>query len=202
MTRARGMALWLLLGMLALPGTGASAAERPSLAGRMLVAAEKLADPFFRHAVVYLVQHDRAGAIGLIVNRRMGEGSLAELVAELGFELPEDRRVKLYFGGPVALRGVFVLHSPDYAGTGTMRAPDGLAMTGDKSIIKAIADGHPPKRMRFMMGYAGWGAGQLDDEIERGDWLDAPADDGLIFEDGAETDEIWRRARDKAGLTL
>jgi len=185
-----------------LPATTAAAAERPSLAGRMLVAAPKLADPFFRHSVVYLVEHDAHGAVGVIVNRRMGEGSLAELVAELGFSIPEDREVGLYFGGPVALKGVFVLHSAEYNGPRTMRAPGGLAMTGDKGIIRAIINGNAPKRMRFMMGYAGWGAGQLEDEIARGDWLDAPADDGLIFQDTTEPEEIWRQARDKAGLTL
>jgi len=102
----------------------------------------------------------------------------------------------------VSLKGVFVLHSPEYNGPRTMKAPGGLAMTGDKGIIRAIVNGNPPKRMRFMMGYAGWGAGQLEDEIERGDWLDAPADLSLIFEDGADPEDIWRQARDKAGLTL
>ena len=75
-------------------------------------------------------------------------------------------------------------------------------MTADKSIIRAIAEGHAPRRVRFMMGYAGWGAGQLAGEVRRGDWLDAPADEALIFEEGGDVDEIWRRARDKAGLTL
>ena len=194
--------LWLLVVLLLALPTHPAGAEKPLLAGRMLVASEKLKDPFFQHAVVYIVEHDGNGAIGLIVNRRMGEGSLAELVAELGFSLPEDRNVELYFGGPVSLRGVFVLHSPEYDGPRTLKAPQGLAMTGDKGIIKAIANGNAPKQIRLMMGYAGWGKGQLEEEIERGDWLDAPADTKLIFEEGSDADDIWRRAHDKAGLTL
>lgn len=193
--------LILVVLLLALPNPSA-AADKPSLAGRMLVASEKLKDPYFQHAVVYIVEHDGNGAIGLIVNRRMGAGSLAELVAELGFSLPEDRRVELYFGGPVSLRGVFVLHTPEYDGPRTLKAPNGLAMTGDTGIIKAIANGKAPKLTRMMMGYASWGAGQLEGEIERGDWLDAPADTQLIFEEGGDSEDIWRRARDKAGLTL
>ena len=195
---------FLVVFMLVLP-VPVIGADKPSsatsLAGRMLVATDKLNDPYFHHAVVYLIEHDRAGAVGVIVNRRMGEGSLADLVEELGFSIPDDRKVELYFGGPVALRGVFVLHSQEYDGPRTLKAPKGLAMTADKSIIRAIAEGHAPRRVRFMMGYAGWGAGQLDEEVRRGDWLDAPADEALIFEEGGDVDEIWRRARDKAGLT-
>ncbi|MEK9723661.1 MAG: YqgE/AlgH family protein [Rhodospirillaceae bacterium] len=194
--------LILVVLLLALPQPAIGAEKKPTLAGRMLVASEKLKDPFFQHSVVYIIEHDANGAIGLIVNRRMGEGSLAQLVDELGFSLPEDRHVELYFGGPVSLRGVFVLHSPEYDGPRTLKAPDGLAMTGDKSIIRAIANGRAPKQIRLMMGYAGWGAGQLEDEVERGDWLDAPADNQLIFEEGGDADDIWKRARDKAGLTL
>lgn len=192
------LALACLLGAMITP----EAADKPSLAGRMLVASPKLSDPFFRHAVVYLIEHDRAGAVGLIVNRRMGEGSLKELVGELGFEMPDDRQVALYFGGPVSLRNVFVLHSGDFRAKTTVGAPGGLAMTADKSIIRALAEGRGPKRVRLMMGYAGWGAGQLESEIERGDWLDAPADEELIFAPAADTDRMWQRARDKAGLTL
>ena len=83
-----------------------------------------------------------------------------------------------------------------------MAVPDGLSMTGDTSIIAAIADGHEPKLMRFMMGYAGWGAGQLENEIERGDWLNATSDNALIFGAADDTEDVWRRALEKAGLTL
>jgi putative transcriptional regulator len=194
--------LILVVLLLALPQPATGADKKPTLAGRMLVASEKLKDPFLQHSVVYIIEHDANGAIGLIVNRRMGEGSLAQLVAELGFSLPEDRHVELYFGGLVSLRGVFVLHSSEYDGPRTLKAPEGLAMTGDKSIIRAIANGRAPKQTRLMMGYAGWGAGQLEDEVKRGDWLDAPADNQLIFEEGGDADDIWKCARDKAGLTL
>ena len=75
-------------------------------------------------------------------------------------------------------------------------------MTGDISVIDAIAEGHEPRQMRFMMGYAGWAAGQLEQEIDRGDWLDAAPDEALIFQSVGDTEEIWLRAQEKAGLTL
>jgi putative transcriptional regulator len=202
MPRSLWVVIFVLVGAGLVEGPQPVSAEGRYLTGRMLVAAPKLKDPYFRHAVVYLVEHDTDGAVGLIINRKMGEGSLADLVGELGLDMQGDRRVGLFFGGPVSQRNVFVLHSADYRGKGTLGAKGAIAMTGDKSIIKAIAAGAGPERTRFMMGYAGWGAGQLEHEIARGDWFDAPVDPGLIFESGADTEDTWRRARDKAGLTL
>ena len=178
-------------------------AEGRFLDGRLLVASKKLQDPNFNRTVVYLVEHDRGGAVGLIVNRRIGEGNLAGLLK--GFGLPSkngDRDVKLHFGGPVASGSVFILHSSDYSGKGTLSAKNGLSMTGDRAILEAISAGRGPKRMKFMVGYSGWGPGQLENEIARGDWLDATADLGFIFEDEGGAEEVWQRAKDKAGLTL
>ena len=185
-----------------MPMPSPALAKDTFLAGRMLVASEKLRDAYFRHAVVYMIQHNAGGALGLIVNRKIGVGSLAEMLADLGRKIKKDRKVNLYFGGPVSIRKVFVLHSGKFQGKGTLAVPDGLSMTGDTSIIDAIADGHEPKLMRFMMGYAGWGAGQLENEIERGDWLNATSDNALIFGASDDTEDVWRRALEKAGLTL
>lgn len=196
----------LLMVVLLLVPAAASAADKPYLAGRMLVASEKLSDPFFRHAVVFILEHDANGAVGLIVNRRVGSGSFRELLGEIGGgladKLVEDRQVDLYFGGPVAPRNLFVLHEGGYDGPGTVNSPAGIAMTGETAIIRAIAEGKGPERHRFLSGYAGWSAGQLEGEIERGDWLDAPADPILIFESTGDAETQWKRAMEKAGLTL
>ena len=184
-------------------GSGWTADKGPYLAGRLLVASKNLRDPNFIHTVVYLVEHDAEGAIGLIINRRLGDGNLADLLK--GFDLDTgraERRVFLHFGGPVATGSVFILHTPDYQGKGTLMAADGLAMTGDRTILKAISEGRGPARMRFMIGYSGWGPGQLENEIARGDWLDSAADPEVIFHQEGSAEEQWKRARDKAGLTL
>jgi len=196
----------LLLVMLLLVPAAATAADKPYLAGRMLVASEKLSDPFFRQAVVFILEHDADGAVGLIVNRKVGSGSFRELLGEIGGgladRLAEDRQVDLYFGGPVAPRNLFVLHEGGYDGPETVKSPAGIAMTGETAIIRAIAEGKGPARYRFVSGYAGWSAGQLEGEIEQGDWLDAPADPILIFESTGDTEAQWKRALEKAGLTL
>ena len=172
------------------------------LTGRMLVAAPKLKDPYFKFAVVYLIKHDARGAVGLIVNRKVGVGSFAEMLADLGRSTDQDRQIDLYFGGPVSHRKVFELHSSDFSARGTLTSSAGISMTGSISIIDAIADGNAPRQMRFMMGYAGWAAGQLEKEIERGDWLHAAADEAHIFGFLDQTEEIWLKAYKKAGLTL
>ena len=201
--------LWVVIALFAVSGVGSGAGpgqaadKGPYLAGRLLVASKKLSDPNFIHTVVYLVEHDPNGAIGLIINRRIGDGNLADLLKGFGLKAAEaDRRVHLHFGGPVATRAVFVLHTPDYRGEGTLSAAEGLSMTGNRAILTAISEGRGPARMRFMIGYSGWGPGQLESEIARGDWLDAAADPEVIFNDQGNAEEQWRRARDKAGLTL
>jgi len=196
----------LILLLILLVPAAAMAADKPSLAGRMLVASEKLSDPFFRHAVVFILEHNADGAVGLIVNRKMGSGSFRELLGEIGGgladKLTDDRQVDLYFGGPVATRNLFVLHEGGYDGPGTVKSPAGIAMTGEMAIIRAIAEGKGPARHRFLSGYAGWSAGQLEGEIEGGDWLDAPADPILIFESTGDAEAQWKRALEKAGLSL
>ena len=99
------------------------------LAGRMLVAAPKIKDPYFRHSVVYMIKHDAKGALGLIINRKMGVGSLVKMLADLGRKTDSDRQIDLYFGGPVSSRKVFVLHSDDFSAEGTLKSPAGISMT-------------------------------------------------------------------------
>ena len=178
------------------------AADKPYLAGRMLVAAPTLSDPYFQWSVVYLVEHNAEGAFGVIVNRKMGEGPLAELIGDHGFDVPEEMMVPLYFGGPVDMRKLFVLHSGEYEGIGTQTSPGGISMTGHRSIYQDILEGKGPKRHRLFLGYAGWGAGQLEGEIQRGDWFDADPDETVIFEPVDDQQKSWLRAREKAGLTL
>ena len=168
----------------------------------MLVAAPRIKDQNFKFAVVYLIKHDARGAIGLIVNRKVGVGSFSEMLADLGRSTDEDHQIDLYFGGPISHRKVFVLHSSDFSAYGTITSSVGISMTGSISIIDAIVSGNAPQQMRFMMGYAGWAAGQLKQELERGDWLHAAADEALIFGLDDKTEEIWRQAHKKAGLTL
>jgi len=195
--------LLLLAVALGVSPSGADEATSPYLAGRLLVASEKLLDSNFIHTVVYLVEHDADGAVGLIINRVIGQGDLNHLLKGFGLTPRADAQpVNLHFGGPVASGGVFILHTPDFEAKGTLKAKGGLRMSGEKSILEAISAGTGPARKKVMIGYAGWGPGQLDKEISRGDWLDAKADDDFVFQAAADAREFWNQARDRAGLTL
>jgi putative transcriptional regulator len=97
------------------------------------------------------------------------------------------------------IRG-FVLHSTDYAGPSTQRVAGDVALSTGFDILKALATGGGPRHKVFLLGYAGWGPGQLEGEIARNDWLTAPADDRLIFSD--DSDEVWREALKHAGTPL
>jgi putative transcriptional regulator len=173
----------------------------PFLAGQLLVATQKLGDPRFAETVIYMVDHDAKGAMGLIVNRAIGVGPLDKLLKGFGID-DEDAAgtIRLHYGGPVDLGQGFILHSTDYEGPGTRVLNKGVAITTKLEVLKAIAKGEGPKRSLFALGYAGWGPGQLEGEIARDDWVTAPADQDLIFSDDLES--TWDRAIKMAGVAL
>ena len=173
----------------------------PFLAGQLLVATQKLGDPRFAHTVIYMVNHDAKGAMGLIVNRAYGTGPLDKLLKGFGVE-DEDMAgtIRLHYGGPVDTGQGFILHSTNYEGPGTRVVNKEMALTTKLEVLKAIAKGEGPKRSLFALGYAGWGPGQLEAEIDRDDWVTAPADQDLIFSDDLES--TWDRAIKMAGVAL
>jgi len=193
----------MVIGLTGPAGPATANEDGPYLAGRMIVAAAKLLDPNFTHTVIYLLEHNAKGAVGLIINRVIGEGNLNHLLKGFGLIPSEgERYVRLHFGGPVSTGSVFILHSPDFKAASTSRAPGGLAMTSDQTILDALARGEGPTRMKVMIGYSGWGPGQLKKEIARGDWLNVPADADFVFDASGSDVDQWNAARDRAGLTL
>ena len=138
--------------------------------------------------------------MGLVVNRMFGAISLKDLFGELGIKEAETRKIDLHYGGPVEFNRGFVLHSDDYAGASTQLFRNGIALSTGPDIVRAVAEGHGPKRTKFLAGYAGWGAGQLEREMSRGDWLVAPADPELIF--STEPASVWEKALQHAGFAL
>jgi putative transcriptional regulator len=197
-----------LLLALALASTGAAPERAPALqpaadtlGGQLLVATEQLQDPRFIRTVVYLVRHDASGAMGLIVNRRVGEMPLAALMQQLGLDASgANGTMRIHYGGPVETGRGFVLHTPEYVSQGTLASPGGLAMTFEPGILRAIADGHGPRRILFTLGYSGWAPGQLENEIGRGDWITVPSDEALVFDE--DYDKKWERATARQRINL
>lgn len=180
-----------------------SGAQAPSrfLSGQLLVAAPSMGDPRFARTVIYMVDHDAKGAMGLVVNRSFGEGPWNALLEGFGVEHKDvSGSVRLHYGGPVESGRGFVLHTSDYAGVSTKAVDSAMAFSTGLDVLEAVAAGKGPRLSLFLFGYAGWGPGQLEGEMDREDWLTAPAEEALIFGDDLET--IWEKALDRAGLPL
>jgi len=172
-----------------------------SLAGQLLVSMPQMSDPFFARSVVYLCTQDsNDGAMGLIINRTIVSPSMDELYAQLEIApaARPSRREPVHFGGPVAPGKGFVLHSADYQEEGTLRIDEAFALTATRDILRARAQGAGPRQSLVAVGYSGWGAGQLESEIEANAWLLVAADTSLVFdvEDGSK----WHRALAKLGV--
>ncbi len=174
-----------------------------SLAGQLLVAVPGMPDPRFARTVIFMVRHDRDGAMGLVVNRVLGVGSAAKLLEGAGIDTKEvdsDAKVRVHYGGPVEPRRGFVLHSGDYAEEGTLEVTDRVSLTAAAQILHAIAKGKGPNRGFLAVGYAGWSPGQLESELARKDWLVVPSDGRLVFD--AHMATKWRRAMSRHGIEL
>jgi putative transcriptional regulator len=173
----------------------------PSLRGQFLVAATTIDDPRFARSVILMISHDQDGAMGLIVNKPLGEGPLRSLLAGFGLsDIEAEGDAQLRYGGPVELNRGFVLHSTDYTGASTQVVGSGVAMSTGADILEAVARNDGPDRAIFFLGYAGWGPGQIEREIARDDWLTAPADSALVF--SPNPDRTWDKVLEQAGLTL
>ncbi|MGB7271386.1 MAG: YqgE/AlgH family protein [Albidovulum sp.] len=153
------------------------------LIGKLLIAMPGMGDPRFEHSVVFLCAHTQEGAMGLIVNKPTSELKFTNLLDQLDIPKTERARdIRVHFGGPVEHVRGFVLHSGDYEGNGgTMRVDDKFCMTATLDILQALAAGEGPEQSLLALGYAGWGAGQLEHEILENGWLTCDASEDLVF---------------------
>ena len=171
------------------------------LKGQFLVAAPKIGDPRFARTVIYMISHNAEGAMGLIVNKPYGRGSLSSFLEGFDIDAPDaEGEVLLLYGGPVDRQRGFVLHSDDYADEHATPLVEGLSLNTQKDVLKALGRGEGPRRVRFILGYSGWGPSQLEREMARDDWMSAPVDIDLIFD--ADPDTIWDRVMDHAGIKM
>lgn len=164
-----------------------------SLANHFLIAMPALADPNFTHTVTYLCEHTEEGAMGIIINRPL-EISLGDVLEQMQIEPSEavDLATPIYLGGPVQSERGFVLHTPVGGWQSSLAITDTIAVTTSRDIITAIAQGEGPEQYHLALGYAGWGEGQLEQEIADNAWLSGPADQRILFDTPVE--ERWAAA--------
>ena len=165
----------------------------PDLVGLLLAATPAMPDRRFRQAVVVMLTHHADGAAGLVINRPLGTGSLAELTRRLGLDPGDaDRQVLIRSGGPVDPGAGFILHSPDYRHATTAMVNEWLALTRTGDVLQASLKGRGPQRLLVAFGYTGWSGEQFEREMAAGHWLAVPADRDLVFDDEMATK--WPRA--------
>ncbi len=174
-------------------------ARAQHLTGMLLIAMPNMPDPRFARSVIYLCAHSAEGAMGLVVNQVADNVSFPSVVDQLGITpTPDCEDTPVHVGGPVEASRGFVLHTPDYVLDSTLVIDKEFALTATVDVLRAIAEGKGPRRRVLALGYAGWGAGQLDAEIQANGWLIAPADADIVF--GRDNTAKWDKALQKIGV--
>lgn len=173
-----------------------------SLANHFLIAMPQLADPNFSRTLTLICEHTEEGAMGLVVNRSL-DLRVGQLLEHMSIETHDDElgRSPVHYGGPVEMERGFVLHRPLGAWESTIALSDTLGLTASRDILQAMAgsEGGPADAM-ILLGYAGWGAGQLETELADNAWLTLPADEAILFEEPLAA--RWQAAATQLGVDL
>lgn len=171
------------------------------LSGQFLIAMPGLADPNFHQTVTLLCEHSSEGALGVVINRD-ADLTLGELAHHVGLKVSEGTlaRRSVQFGGPVRPDACLILHRPAGNWASTLPIGGDLALTGSMDCLEAIVAGAGPDEYLICLGYAGWAAGQLEEEVKRNAWLTAPGDPAILFD--APLDARWRAAAASIGVDM
>lgn len=174
-----------------------------TLAGKLLLAMPNIGDPRFNKAVILLCAHDEKGAMGLVINQTAPGVDFRNLLEQTGIisdiKLDESHmNVPVMAGGPVDQSRGFLLHSNDFVHDDTIRINQYLAVTGTMEALKKLVYGEGPEKALFILGYAGWSPGQLDQELQQNAWLVAEPDQTLVFH--GEGEDKWRQAVNRLGF--
>ncbi len=183
------------------PDDTESVSDTTHMTGHLLIAMPTMMDPNFHQTVTYICEHSDLGALGLVINRPLDMG-LGEVLEQLSLDSPDETLTAqpVLRGGPVQTERGFVLHESTREWEATMPVGEAIYVTTSQDILSSLATGNGPERALIVLGYAGWGAGQLDAEIRENAWLSVPADPRIVFETPFE--RRWEEAARKLGVNL
>jgi len=161
-----------------------------------------MVDPRFEKSVIFMCAHSAEGAMGIMINKAIEGLHLHQLLGQLDIEpAPGSPDPQVLFGGPVETGQGFVLHSSDYGkGESTLSISSEISLTTTLDILRAMAEGAGPKRALFALGYAGWGPGQIEGEIQANSWVHCGPDNDIVFGDSMESK--WAVALRKLGIDM
>lgn len=173
--------------------------ESSPLIGKFLVSLPKINDPRFNHCVVLLCGHDQHGAMGIIVNKHLESLSLAELLLQLDI-IPTKIKstIKVHYGGPVELGRGFIIHTEDYMHKTSLKIADDIVLTSNIEVLHKIGNGTGPARYMLALGYTGWSAGQLEDEIKNDGWIQVDVDLDILYSN--DVSKKWQQTMAKIGV--
>lgn len=168
------------------------------LTGQFLLAMPGIGDPRFERAVIAICAHDEAGALGIGIGETVEGLSFRDLLRQFEIDAEDAPDAPVHFGGPVEPRRGFVLHSPDWGGQDTISVGGRWALSGTIDVLRAIAEHSGPSHWLVALGYAGWGEGQLDEELRHHGWFTTDGDMQLLYDVSAP--DRWTRGFACAGI--
>jgi putative transcriptional regulator len=171
------------------------------LNNQFIIAMPNLADPNFFHTVAYLCQHNEDGALGIVINRPT-DMNLGEIFKQMDIKVtaPEAAKAPVFAGGPVQQERGFVVHTSGGDWHATMAVSETISLTTSRDVLEAIAAGEGPEQYLVALGYAGWGAGQLEKEIMDNSWLNTPCGEQVLFDTAINL--RWSAAADQIGIDI
>lgn len=173
-----------------------------SLQNHFLIAMPELQDTFFERTVTYICEHNEEGAMGLIINQP-AQVTLSTLLDQIEIKVPGEsalHRQHVYTGGPVGTDRGFVLHTPQDGWRSSLQLSQEIMITTSKDILHAIGSADAPEHFMLTLGYSGWDAGQLEEELASNSWLTIPADADIMF--STPSSERWQKAAEKLGIDI
>ncbi|MGR0482104.1 MAG: YqgE/AlgH family protein [Candidatus Electronema sp. V4] len=171
-----------------------------NLTGHFLVATPQMPDPRFREQVIYICAHSREGSMGVAINNPNQEITMMEILLSTNIPLPKGPLPPVYTGGPVEMESGFILYRADQQrGSGLAVTPE-IALSRESRLLEDISKGRGPKDYLFLLGYAGWGPGQLEAELLDNSWLTVPGDIGVLFHTPDE--QKWKKAARRFGIDI
>ncbi len=171
-----------------------------SLTGSFLISTQNMPDPRFEEQVIFICAHSEDGAMGVAINRPNHMFTMSEVMRGAGLPIPNDELPPVYIGGPVELESAFILYKSDYCTEYQLEVTKTVFLSRETKVLEDIAHSRGPEKYLFLLGYAGWGPGQLEQELLNDGWLTVPGNDIIIFDTPDE--EKWRAAAMQYGIDI
>lgn len=171
-----------------------------SLTGSFLISTQNMPDPRFEEQVIYICAHSQDGAMGVAINRPNTMFTMSEILKSAGLPIPDENLPPVYIGGPVELESAFILYTSDYNTDYQLEVSPTVFLSRETKVLEDIARSQGPEKYLFLLGYAGWGPGQLERELLDDGWLTIPGNDSIIFD--TQDEEKWKAAAMLYGIDI